>query len=111
MSNSLNWTTVCHVDDLSDNIGVCASVNDKQVAIFKLSNDETLYAIDNHDPFSGANVISRGLVGCLQERTVVASPIYKQHFELATGQCLEDDSVTIPTYDVRITEGNVEVAA
>ncbi|MDH4573957.1 nitrite reductase (NAD(P)H) small subunit family protein [Salinicola acroporae] len=49
-----------------------------------------LYAVDNHDPFSGANVIGRGIVGDLNGELVVASPIYKQHFRLRDGLCLED---------------------
>ncbi|MAM57687.1 MAG: hypothetical protein CMN25_10165 [Salinicola sp.] len=49
-----------------------------------------LYAVDNHDPFSSANVIGRGIIGDLAGELVVASPIYKHHFRLRDGQCLED---------------------
>lgn len=106
----LNWTPVCNVDDLLPNLGVCAKVADKQVAIFKIMENGTanLFAIDNHDPFSEANVLSRGIVGDLKGHTVVASPIYKHHFDLVTGQCLEDD-VRIPVYPVRVQNGQVEV--
>ncbi|WP_257265295.1 nitrite reductase (NAD(P)H) small subunit [Endozoicomonas sp. ONNA2] len=63
----------------------------------------------NFDPFSGVNVISRGIVGDLRGHLVVASPIYKQHFDLATGQCLEDDTVSLNVYPVRIHEVSVQV--
>ncbi len=104
------WESVCQFDDLIDNVGVCVLVNDKQIAVFRLSGSEKLYAIDNHDPFSDANVLSRGISGDLKGQPVVASPIYKQHFNLDSGQCLEDESIKIPVYPVRIINGSVQVA-
>lgn len=105
-----NWVTVCELDDLLTNVGACAKVEDKQVAIFKVAEQgkTSLYAIDNHDPFSQANVISRGIVGDLKGRNVVASPIYKHHFDLTTGECLEEEAC-IPVYKVRENGGKVEV--
>ncbi|WP_172118058.1 nitrite reductase small subunit NirD [Halomonas hibernica] len=73
----------------------------KQVALFYLPGlPRELYAIDHHDPFSNANVIAHGIVGDIKGAAVVASPIYKQHFRLEDGQCLEDDSVTLGTWKV-----------
>lgn len=105
------WEEVCAIDELIDNIGVCALVGDEQVAIFKLTGSDTLYAISNHDPFSEANVLSRGVVGDLKGQPVVASPIYKQHFILETGHCVEDMSVKLKTYPVRVVDGMVRVAS
>ncbi len=102
--------SVCQFDDFIDNVGVCVLVNDKQIAIFRLSGSSKLYAIDNLDPFSHANVLSRGMCGDLKGQPVVASPIYKQHFNLNTGQCLEDESVKITVYPIRIINGNIQVA-
>jgi nitrite reductase (NADH) small subunit len=104
-----NWATVCRFDDLIDNIGVCALVEDKQIAIFRLSGSKQLYAIDNHDPLSNANVLARGMCGDLKGQAVVASPIYKQHFILSTGQCLEDESIVLRTFAIRIVDGFVQV--
>ncbi|PCJ46664.1 MAG: nitrite reductase (NAD(P)H) small subunit [Moraxellaceae bacterium] len=113
MSNNNQWVPICNESDLINNIGVCANINGKQVAIFRLESggEQKLYGIDNHDPFSGSNVLSRGLVGDLKGYDVVASPIYKQHFDLATGQCLEDDTVSLTVYPVRANAGKIEVAA
>lgn len=105
-----SWKSVCQFDDLIDNVGVCVLVNDKQIAIFRLSDSRKLYAIDNLDPFSHANVLSRGMSGDLKGQPVVASPIYKQHFNLNTGQCLEDETVKIPVYPIRTVNGKVQVA-
>jgi NAD(P)H-dependent nitrite reductase small subunit len=83
-------------------------VNGAQVAVFRL-DDDRLYAIGNLDPLSGANVLSRGIVGDLNGEIVVASPIYKQHFSLASGRCLEEPDVAVPVYVVRLDGGVVEI--
>lgn len=101
---------VCHEDDLLPGIGVCALVNGEQVALFRLRNGD-IYAIGNFDPFSAANVISRGLTGDIGGCKVVASPVYKQHFDLATGQCLEDAEVCLPVYPVQVMGERVCVLA
>lgn len=102
------WTAVCPLDDIVPDTGVCALAGGCQVAVFRVG-DEQVFALSNHDPFSKANVISRGIVGDLKGELVVASPVYKQHFRLATGQCIEDESVAIPSYAVRVRDGMVEV--
>ena len=101
------WVDVCGVDDLQPYSGVCALVKERQVAIFYLPKESTVYAIDNYDPIGKANVLSRGLIGDINGQPVVASPLYKQHFNLSTGMCLEDESVTIPAYAIRIDNGRV----
>src|SRR4249920_46808 len=104
------WVAVCRLEDIVPNTGVCALVGRRQVAVFRL-DDDSLYALDNHDPFSRANVLSRGIVGDLKGELVVASPVYKQHFSLATGQCLEDPNVRIPVYRVRVEDATIWVEA
>ena len=110
MSNApLAWTTVCTVDEILPNTGVCALVEDRHVAVFRIG-DASFYAIDNVDPKSGASVLSRGLVGNLGEHIVVASPLYKNHFDLATGACLETPEYSVRAHSVRIEGGRVQVA-
>ena len=106
---SKTWTTVCELDALLPNVGVRALLGDSQVAVFRLSGSDEIFAIDAFDPFSNAPVLSRGIVGDVKGRLVVASPIYKQHFDLKTGQCLEDDSVAVRTFAVRVVDGQVQV--
>jgi nitrite reductase (NADH) small subunit len=107
----MQWQDVCSVADLHENSGVCAVVNYLQVAIFYLPNDEQgVYAINNYDPIGKANVLSRGIVGDINGEPVVASPLYKQHFNLYTGVCVEDTSVVpVPVYACRIHNDRVEV--
>lgn len=102
------WVAVCALDDIAPETGVCALINEQPVAVFRVG--EQVYAIDDHDPFSGANVLSRGLICSLGGRVAVASPIYKQHFELASGVCLEDASRSVRAYAARVHDGHVFVA-
>lgn len=110
MNNSENtqWQPVCSASDVISNLGVRALLNDEQVAIFKVKDN--LYAISAIDPFTKTAVLSRGIVGDLNGDIVLASPVYKQHFCLSTGSCLEDDSVKVKTYQIRDNKGNVELA-
>lgn len=104
-----DWLDICGLDRILPNSGVCALVDNKQVAIFRFGEGQDLYAIDNYDPFSKANVLSRGLVGDVKAQPVVASPIYKQHFNLQTGRCLEDESVQINTYRLKVEKNTVKI--
>lgn len=108
--DALQPVDVCALDALQPGVGVCALVGGQQVALFRLRSGD-VFAIANHDPFSGANVLSRGLTGDLKGRKVVASPLYKQHFDLATGECLEDPSVRLTTWPVQVIAGRVCVLA
>ena len=104
------WTTVCRYRDLEPERGVAALIGRAQVALFR-AFDGTVHSIGNQDPFTGAFVLSRGIVGSRGEIPTVASPLHKQVFDLRTGACLDDDTVAVPVYDVRIRDGLVEVMA
>jgi nitrite reductase (NADH) large subunit len=100
---------VCVLDDILDCGGVAALVDGEQVALVRVG--EEVFALENRDPFSGANVIARGLAGDLQGQLVVASPVYKQHFNLRSGRCLEDESVSLRTWPCGVLDGRVWVEA
>ena len=102
------WVDVCAVDDLVPERGACVLVGAYQVALFRLP-DGALHAVSNYDPFSRTNVLSRGIVGSKGGVAKVASPVYKQGFDLRTGQCLDDPTVAIMTFAVRSVGGRVEV--
>lgn len=93
------WQPICHIDDLIPDAGIAVRAHGRQIAIFQ--TEAGIFALDNLDPFSQAAVLSRGIVGDLKGRTVVASPMYKQHFCLRTGQCIEDDTVSVPCWPLR----------
>jgi nitrite reductase (NADH) small subunit len=104
------WISVCRYSDLEPGRGVAALIGSEQVALFRLADGE-LHAVGNIDPFSGAAVISRGITGMRADGTVtIASPMYKDVFDLATGASLEEPGVALKIYPVRRHRGHVWVA-
>jgi nitrite reductase (NADH) small subunit len=111
VATAATWTTVCALDDLIPRTGACALVRGKQIAVVRPNDSDQLYALSNYDPFSKAFVISRGIVGDKAGIPKITSPIYKQGFDLRSGQCLDDPAVKLPTYQVRVVSGQVELLA
>ena len=110
---SASWRALCSRRDLVAHSGVVAWLDGKQVALFHLPETETgeqVFAIENKDPKSGANVIGRGIVGQLKGDLVIASPLYKQHFRLQDGACLEYPEQRLQVWPVRLNGEAVEIA-
>lgn len=105
------WISVCEIDDLLPDTGVCALVNSKQVAIFRSRRLNEVFAVSNYDPIGEANVLSRGIIGSIGDEVVIASPLYKEHYNLRTGECLEKPEYNVAVYPVRIDDGLVQVQA
>jgi NAD(P)H-dependent nitrite reductase small subunit len=108
------WIDICALDDLPPDAGVAALLDlgergTRQIALFRLGDGEEVHAVDNLDPCSGANVLGRGILCRIQDEPAVASPIYKQHFRLRDGRCIEDESVVIAVFSARVRDGRVEV--
>jgi len=110
-SAQAQWTTVCEKSDLPPNAGLCALVNGRQIALFYSKTLDRVFALDNYDPIGKANVLSRGIIGSIGEAVVVASPLYKQHFDLHTGECLEEPEVSVRVYPAEVTDDWVRVQA
>jgi nitrite reductase (NADH) small subunit len=116
-SDRIAWTAVCHLADLVRERGAAALVAGEQVALFRLLDDSVL-AVQQLDPFSGAHVLARGIVGGRGEVPTVASPMYKQVFDLRTGACLDAVGRTpvvggpdLRTWPVRVEGGLVLVGS
>ncbi|TGN39358.1 nitrite reductase small subunit NirD [Marinobacter confluentis] len=110
MRERASWDVVCTVDDLIAESGVAVWTEDGPVAVFYLPHRlPALFAISHTDPFTGKNVLARGITGDLKGQPVVASPLYKQHFNLETGQCLEDETVQVKTYPVLLDGQNIRI--
>ncbi len=108
--DELDWVEVCGLDDITPNTGVGALIEQQQIALFRIGQEKRVYALSNQDPFSQAFVMSRGILGDLQGERVVASPLYKQHFSLATGRCLEDKDQKLLVFPSKIENGRVFVS-
>jgi NAD(P)H-dependent nitrite reductase small subunit len=107
MNQSTRWQCICTLEEVLPDTGVAALLDGRQIAIFRVG--DAVYAIDNWDPNSEANVLSRGIVGDLNGELVVASPVYKQHFSLLTGRCLEDIDKSVRAWPARVQDGHVWV--
>lgn len=106
------WQALCRRGDLVANSGVVAWHEGAQVALFHLPDNaegEQLFAVDNRDPKSGANVIGRGIIGSLKGELVIAAPLYKQHFRLSDGSCLEYPEQRLQVWPVRLNGDAVEI--
>ena len=105
------WVRVCASTDLEVERGRAALLGSTQLALFLLHSGR-VHAVSNLDPYSGANVISRGIVGTRQDAPTVASPMYKQVFDLRTGACLDTqgkDAKSLPVWPVSVSGGDVLV--
>lgn len=107
-----SFEDICKLEEIPVEGGVAALVDGQAVAVIR-TYDDTVYALSNYDPFGKASVMSRGIVGTRtvgdEEVPYVASPLLKQGFDLRTGVCLDDDSVSLPIYEVRVDNGVVQV--
>jgi nitrite reductase (NADH) small subunit len=102
------WVSVCRLDQLRVDVGAAALVEGVQVALFRLDQQE-VRAVGNLDPYGRANIMSRGIVGSRGDAVFVASPMFKQPFDLRTGQCLDDPTVSVPIFQVRVVDAVVQV--
>lgn len=103
------WVKICAVSDLIADAGIPALVNGKAIALFYVT--EQVYAVSNYDPIGQANVMSRGIVGSIKGEMVVASPLYKEHYSLSSGKCLEKPEVSLAVYAVKVEGDEVWVAS
>jgi nitrite reductase (NADH) large subunit len=106
---SAGWQAICALEDILPESGAAALVDGEEVAVFRVR--DAVFAIGNYDPASDANVLARGIVGDIGGEIVVASPIYKQHFSLITGRCLEEPRFTVPAYLAQVRNGQIWVRA
>jgi nitrite reductase (NADH) small subunit len=114
IESALAWIDVCALDDILPDTGVAALVEGRQIALVRVGDRDgdgtEVYALDNFDPFSRAFVIAHGIVGDRQGVLKIASPIFKQSFDLRTGQCLDDPAGRLESHRVRVVEGRILVA-
>lgn len=106
---AIAWVPTCHLERVTPERGVAAIVDGTQIAVFR-AHDDAVYAVSNIDPFSGAAVLSRGIVGDRGGVPTIASPMHKQVFSLVTGVCLDDANVRLPVFTARVRDGVIEVA-
>ncbi len=108
--SEMSWVDVCALSDLTPYDGVCALVKGRHIALFRFADEEHVYAAENYDPIGKASVLSRGVIGDVNGRRVIASPLYKHHYDLETGVCLESTENIIDIYPTRVVDDIVQIA-
>jgi len=108
LAATTRWTALCAVEQLEPLWGEAALISGIQLAVV-LVPDGTIYAVSNQDPVTGAFVMSRGIVGSKAGRPTLASPLHKQVYDLATGECVSAPDLSLSTYPVRVVDGIVQV--
>ncbi|WP_285162812.1 nitrite reductase small subunit NirD [Shewanella goraebulensis] len=106
----MSWVNVCNESTLPQGTGVAAWVAGKAVAIFDLGK-HGLFAIDNVDPATGVSLLARGLICDMEGVLCVASPLYKQHYSLETGVCIENEALVASPYEIKKEAGQVLILA
>lgn len=102
------WWTVCPLDELEPFWGEAALLSGVQIALLRLPEDR-VYAVDHWDPRAQANVMARGIIGSSKGKTTLASPIYKQVYDLETGECISEPGPALTSYPTRVVDGQVQV--
>ena len=102
------WERACSVEELEPSWGEALLIRMRQIALFMIAPDE-IYAVDNLDPATNANVISRGIVGSKGDRPTVASPLLKHVYDLGTGECFAQPELALQTFRTRVVGGFIEV--
>ena len=102
------WVPICSTARIVPDRGVAALIGGRAVAVFLLSTGEVA-SIDAVDPVSGACVLSRGIVGDVDGVPTVASPMYKDRFDLRTGRCLDRADVAVRVHEAEVRDGQVRV--
>ena len=110
MSPTEEWLPVCRVAELEVERGASALVHGQAMAIFRTA-DDAVFALGNHDPFDRTAMLAKGIVGIRDGVPFVGSPRHRHAFDLRTGQCLDDEHVSVPAYEVRVVEGVVLVGS
>ncbi|MFF2270832.1 nitrite reductase small subunit NirD [Agromyces sp. NPDC058136] len=107
-ATSTTWLTACGIEELEPGWGEVALHGERQIALVRLGAEE-VYAVDHHDPHTGAPVMARGIVGSRGERPTIASPLHKEVYDLGTGECFTDAALVLRTYRTRVVGGMLEV--
>jgi nitrite reductase (NADH) small subunit len=112
-ASAVTWHDICALNDIVPNTGVSALIGLRQIAVVRVVTrvgNESLHALSNWDPIGKAMVMARGIVGTKGDIPKIASPLYKQSYDLRSGQCLDDPTVSVPVYQVRVNAGVIQVA-
>ena len=103
------WQAVCTLEEIPAQAGIGARLGEMQIALFRLNGH--VYALDNQEPGSQANVLSRGLLGDASGEPIVISPLYKQRIRLRDGRHPDSGEPVVRAWPVKVEDGKVWVSS
>lgn len=101
------WQVICDLDAIPQQAGIGARLGERQIALFRFGDQ--VYALDNLEPGSEANVLSRGLLGDAGGEPIVISPLYKQRIRLRDGRQCDGSEQAVRAWPVKVENGKVWV--
>ena len=101
------WQEICGLDEIPEQAGIGARLGRKPIALFRFG--KSVYALDDQEPGSDANVLSRGILGDAAGEPVVISPLYKQRIRLRDGCQVDNGEPAVRAWPVKIENGKVWV--
>ncbi|MCK6711210.1 nitrite reductase large subunit NirB [Enterobacter cloacae] len=104
---SKRWQEICGLDEIPEQAGIGARLGRKPIALFRFG--KSVYALDDQEPGSDANVLSRGILGDAAGEPVVISPLYKQRIRLRDGCQVDNGEPAVRAWPVKIENGKVWV--
>jgi len=98
------YVAVARVEEFAPGEGRVVEVNGNEVAVFNLNG--TFYAIDNICVHQGGPLGE----GVLEGENVIC-PWHRWKYNVKSGVCAANPSVTVQTYSVKVEDGQVKVAS
>ncbi|TMB18303.1 MAG: Rieske 2Fe-2S domain-containing protein [Deltaproteobacteria bacterium] len=97
-----NFVKVAEVGDVPPGTGKCVEADGKQIALFNVAS--AFHAIDNTCLHRGGPLGEGELEG-----TVVTCPWHGWQYDVTTGANLDDDTVRVARYEVKLEGGSILV--
>jgi len=101
------WERVGTVDDFPEEGGAAVLWGETQLAVFNFASRGEWYCTQNVCPHMRAPVLSEGIIGTAGEAPKVACPLHKKTFDLRTGAGLDDPSLSLSHFPVKVEGGEV----
>ncbi len=96
------WFYAGKTSDFPSDGGNCIKYKNKQIAVIQFNRRNEWYACQNLCPHKMEMVLSRGMIGSMDDIPKIACPLHKKTFSLVDGSNLSGDDLKIATYPVKI---------
>lgn len=103
MTKLLEKYKVCSIEDIPRQGGRLVKIDDKEIAIFRTS-DDTIYALENKCPHKNGPLVE----GIITDDILIC-PLHAQKINLKDGEVLAPNEGCVDTYEVNIEGDEVYI--